>query len=145
MTLWQNRRNHTVNQYGEISPKLVRCHHRKADWHRFITWGQSAHAITMASLWGRWRLKSPASLLFTQPFTQRKHQNSASQALVRGIRRWPANSPHKGPVTRKMFSFDDVIMLAVLECNVKTVEIYNFQIINDTRNYQGITKHTKDE
>ena len=23
---------------------------------------------------------------------------------------WPVNSPHKGPVTRKMFSFDDVIM-----------------------------------
>ena len=24
--------------------------------------------------------------------------------------RWPVNSPHKGPVTRKMFLFDDVIM-----------------------------------
>ena len=23
---------------------------------------------------------------------------------------WPVNSPHKWPVTRKMFSFDDVIM-----------------------------------
>ena len=28
----------------------------------------------------------------------------------RGIHRWPVNSPHKGPVTRKMFPFDDVIM-----------------------------------
>ena len=27
-----------------------------------------------------------------------------------GIHRWPVNSPHKGPVTRKIFSFDDVIM-----------------------------------
>ena len=27
-----------------------------------------------------------------------------------GIHRWPVNSPHKWPVTRKMFSFDDVIM-----------------------------------
>ena len=42
---------------------------------------------------------------------QRKHQSSASLAFVRGIHRWPVNSPHKGPVTRKMFPFDDVIML----------------------------------
>ena len=41
---------------------------------------------------------------------QRKHQSSASLAFVRGIRRGPVNSPHKGPVTRKMFPFDDVIM-----------------------------------
>ena len=42
---------------------------------------------------------------------QRKHQSSASLAFVRGIHRWPVNSPHKGPATRKMFSFDDVIMI----------------------------------
>ena len=41
---------------------------------------------------------------------QRKHQRSASLAFVRGIHRWPVNSPHKWPVTRKMFSFDDVIL-----------------------------------
>ena len=35
---------------------------------------------------------------------QRKHQSSASLAFVRGIHRWPVNSPHKWPVTRKMFS-----------------------------------------
>ena len=44
---------------------------------------------------------------------QRKHQSSAPLAFVRGIHRWPVNSPHKGPVTRKMFPFNDVIMLAV--------------------------------
>ena len=32
-------------------------------------------------------------------------------AFVRGIHRRPVNSPHKWPVTRKMFPFDDVIML----------------------------------
>ena len=42
---------------------------------------------------------------------QRKHQNVASLAFVRGIHRWPVNSPHKWPVTWKMFPFDDVIML----------------------------------
>ena len=40
----------------------------------------------------------------------RKHQNSASLAFVTGIHRWPGNCPHKGPVTRKIFPFDDVIM-----------------------------------
>ena len=42
---------------------------------------------------------------------QIKHQSSASLAFVRRIHRWPVNSPHKWSVTRKMFPFDDVIML----------------------------------
>ena len=42
---------------------------------------------------------------------QRKHQSSASLAFVRGIHRGPVNSPQKWPVARKMFPFDDVIML----------------------------------
>ena len=41
---------------------------------------------------------------------QRKHQNSTSLAFVRGINRWPVNFWHKGPVTWKMFQYDDVIM-----------------------------------
>ena len=41
---------------------------------------------------------------------QSKHQSSASLAFVWGIHRGPVNSPHKWPVTRKMFAFDDVIM-----------------------------------
>ena len=41
---------------------------------------------------------------------QRKYQSSMSLAFVRGIQRRPVNSPHKGPVTRKMFPFDDIIM-----------------------------------
>ena len=42
---------------------------------------------------------------------QRKHQITASLAFVRGIHRLPVNSPHKSPVTRKLFPFDDVIMI----------------------------------
>ena len=45
---------------------------------------------------------------------QRKHQSSASLAFVRGIHRGLVNSPHKWPVTRKMFPFDDVIMTFVI-------------------------------
>ena len=55
---------------------------------------------------------------------QRKHQSSASLAFVWGIHRGPVNSPHKWPVTQKMFPFDDVIMclvwcdgwLALIDC-----------------------------
>ena len=42
---------------------------------------------------------------------KRKYQSSASLAFERGIHRWPVNSLHKWPVTRKMFQFDDFIML----------------------------------
>ena len=63
----------------------------------------------------RRRPKSPTTRLFTQMFIQadqRRHQSSASLAFVRGIHPWPVNSPHKWPVTWKMFPFDGVIMPA---------------------------------
>ena len=44
---------------------------------------------------------------------RRKHQSSASLAFVQGIHRGPVNSPHKWPVTRKMFPFDDVIVVLI--------------------------------
>ena len=39
---------------------------------------------------------------------QRKHQKLRVTSLCD---RWPVNSPHKWPVTRKMFPFDDIIAL----------------------------------
>ena len=50
---------------------------------------------------------------------QRKHQSSASLAFVRGIHRWPVNSPHKRSVTRKMFPFDGVIMIILILRNIE--------------------------
>ena len=41
----------------------------------------------------------------------KEHQSSASLAFVRGIHRWPVKTPHGGPMTRKIFPFDDVIMI----------------------------------
>ena len=41
---------------------------------------------------------------------QRKHPSFASLVFVRGIHLGAVNSPHKGPVARKRFPFDDVIM-----------------------------------
>ena len=51
--------------------------------------------ITVTKQWARWRLKSPASRLFTQSFIQAQ----------------TGEFPAKRPVTRKMFPFDDVIMM----------------------------------
>ena len=44
----------------------------------------------------------------------KKNQRPASLAFVRGVHRWPVNSPYKWPLTRKMFPFDDVIMHYVI-------------------------------
>ena len=60
---------------------------------------------------------------------QRKHQRSASLAFMRGFHRWPVNSPHKRPETRKMFPFDDVIMFNTLRPNDLMIPLN----INQTR------------
>ena len=44
------------------------------------------------------------------PADQRKYQSSALLPFVKEIHRWSVNSLHKGPVTRKIFPFFDVIM-----------------------------------
>ena len=64
---------------------------------------------------------------------QRKHQSSTSLAVVRGIHRWPVNSPHKWPVTWKMFPFEDVIINAL-----------NFILLEDLSRYIGAWGVVKD-
>ena len=58
-----------------------------------------------------------------------KHQSSASLAFVWGIHRGPVNSPHKWPVTRKMFPFDDVIMV-INNCRWKLEENISISIVS---------------
>ena len=80
---------------------------------------QRGEGCVYASL--QWRHNGPDGVSNHQPracllnrlfwHRSKRNQSSASLAFVRGIHRWPVNSPHKGPVTRKMFPFDDVIML----------------------------------
>ena len=52
-----------------------------------------------------------------QPFIQMQIKKtikvSTSPAFARRIHQWPVNSLHKGPVTRKMFPFEDVIMVTL--------------------------------
>ena len=69
---------------------------------------------------------------------QRKHQSSASLAIVRGIHRRPVNSLQKGPVTGIMFPFDDIIMKMVESTSnqciplpkTSDVEVWFFFVIN---------------
>ena len=85
----------------------------------FSHWLISCPAIAMhqslVRLSLQWRhneqdgVSNPKRLVYSGS-DQIKHQSSASLAYVRGIHRWPVNSQHKGPVTRKMFPIDDVIM-----------------------------------
>ena len=58
----------------------------------------------------------PHSYLLNRLFSRRLKKTSKlpSLAFVGGIHRWPVNSAHKGPVTRKMFPFDEVIMSSSL-------------------------------
>ena len=64
---------------------------------------------------------------------QRKHHSSASLAFVRGIHRGPVNFPHKWPVTRKMFPFEDVIMASIpvikyVKCDFRmTIVVFWFE------------------
>ena len=44
----------------------------------------------------------------------KKTSKPASLAFVLGIPRRPVNSPHKWPVTRKLFPFDDFFMYLIL-------------------------------
>ena len=69
------------------------------------------HEITtsamMSQITGIWTVCS----LVCSGAHQRNHQSSVLLTFVRGIHQWLVDSPHKGPVTRKMFPFDYIIMI----------------------------------
>ena len=78
-------------------------------WHQFHDHYCDAIMGTVESL------ITSLTIVYTAVYSdadQSKHQSSVSLAFVWGIHRGPVNSPHKWPVTRKMFPFDDVIMPA---------------------------------
>ena len=70
---------------------------------------------------------------------QRKQQSSASLAFVRGIHRWPVNSPHKGPVTRKMMKSSWITYK-----NVKAVKVLGSRHYLFHMWYRYITVYTSD-
>ena len=52
---------------------------------------------------------------------QRIHKSPTSLAFVQGIHRGPVNSRHKWPVTKKMFPFDDIIMIMDIKLENKHI------------------------
>ena len=62
---------------------------------------------------------------------QRKHQSSASLAFVWGIHRGPVNSLHKWPVARKMYPFDDVIVVTLYAKAWRTMIIIHSRTVTD--------------
>ena len=75
---------------------------------------------------------------------QSKHQSSASLAFVWEIHRGPVNFPHKWPVTRKMFPFDDVIMSGADANNEYfCLLVYNISICftNHHKNVPGMREY----
>ena len=121
------RKCHSESLYTRLSNIILRFNTlMSAKMHdKCVRWWSTRFQITvcriaisnMSILWCHNERNSVSNhrrlRLFTQPLVQtqvkEKHQSSAALAFLRGIHRWPVNSPHKGPVTRKMFPFDDVI------------------------------------
>ena len=68
--------------------------------------------------------QSPASRLFAYLFVHTEIKESIKAPhhwTLKGIYRWPVDSPHKGPLTQKVFPFDDVIMKNGLPCRSQIV------------------------
>ena len=98
-TLW-NKLQWMFNQNSNFSFKNMHFKMSSAHYHDIM---MSTLASQITSLTIVYSTVYPGADL-------RKHQSSASLAFLRGIQRWPMSSPHKGPVKRKLFPFDDVIM-----------------------------------
>ena len=111
------------DQYAQMWSLKVMVNHIR--WNRFIVFIAASRSYTfqghgctshyndviMSAMTSQITGVSIICLIVGSGEDQRKHQSSAPLAFVRGIHRWPVNSPHKGPVTRKMFPFDDIIMI----------------------------------
>ena len=80
---------------------------------------------------------------------QRKHQSAVSLAFVCGIQWWPVSSPHKRPVTWKMFPFYDVIMhLSGIIFFNKTLFVNTWQFVLtfacvESKHYPAIEQHNR--
>ena len=84
---------------GEITTQNLRCLHTPFQWCNNERDGVSNHQ----------RLDCLFSRLF-RCLSKENINASRHWPLWGEIHRWPMDSPHKGPETRKMFPFDGVIM-----------------------------------
>ena len=101
---------HEINNLTEYSGPLDWCREPlrqlcNAESSKFSNRLQHYDDVTMSAMASQITSLTIVYSIVYSSTDQRNHQNSASLALVRGIHRWPVNSPHKGSVTRKMFPF----------------------------------------
>ena len=97
LTLWENEPTDS-NEIGGLLTSLSLLHYND------VIMGAMASQITSLTI------------VYSTVYSgtdQRKHQSSASLAFARGIHRGPVNFLHKGSVTRKMFPFNDAIMICI--------------------------------
>ena len=85
-----------------VTRETAQCYTQQGIHYNDVIMGAIASQITS--------LTTVYSIVYSDA-DKKKHQSSASPAIVRGIHRAPVNSPHKWPVTRKMFPFDDVTVI----------------------------------
>ena len=112
----------------------VICHRQ---WH-YNEVSIYSHTLTYYAPSLQWRYKERdgfqitcVSIVYSTVWSgayQRKQQNSVSLAFVWGIHRWPVNSA-QGPVTRKRFPSDDVIMMNHARCSEIVVFCWELKFI----------------
>ena len=108
-----------INELNEsiliIEPRVTQRTTCKACHYNDVTMSAMASQITSLTIF--------YSIVYSGA-NERKHQSPVSLAFVRAIHQWPVNSPRKGPVTRKMFPFDDVIIQsAAVPCRYNAVNV----------------------
>ena len=106
--------------------------------HLVVTWHVAVAAVTL-----QWRHNEHHGVsnhqprhFFTQPFIQKTSKLRVT-AFVRGIHRWPVNSPHKWPVMRKVFhlmtsSWRRLCLLVILHNRSQNINLWGFLIKNYT-------------
>ena len=119
-TFWAMRYEYATHSWTYNVPPCQELHHTDIETERSSGWLPWSHYSDVIRCTIASQITSASFVYLTvcSCSDQRKHQSSASLAFVKRIHRWPVNSPHKGPVTRKMFSFDDVIMFTGESLNV---------------------------
>ena len=75
----------------------------------------------------------PHYCLLNRLFRPRSKKTSKLRVtgLCAGIHRWSVNSPHKWPIARKMFPFDDVIMFSKIL--TKTLHEFPVDLMDDNQ------------
>ena len=93
---------------------------KNEEWYNLESHTYIYVVCTMTSQWASWRLKSPATRRFIQIFVEASIKENIkihfTGLFLEGIRRWPVDSPHKGPVTQKALCHSDIVRVCFCMC-----------------------------